>query len=257
MEPVPVAALKRRLHGPMDRLRQNQRKQFSPPKSSPSIRAQMHRQRPRRFWPDLRPGQRNINGQPLTSPKLIRFTELTEDEYFCKEEGAKAGVTSKTPAKPNRSFVSAISGPTSIRMLPRWARTAGAVTSLDSVPAAIFRAPLIAHFIGHLVEIGSFPMKCATKSPELGILVQSRPYSTAGVLFGRDRPGRNTASLAYRSSPRSAGRDKLSGQFTTDPLVATIGRSTDSTRLNLTCRGSALSPCRPGSPGPESPWPPG
>ncbi len=34
-----------------------------------------------------------INGQPLNSPKLIRFTELTEDEYFCTEDGAKAGIT--------------------------------------------------------------------------------------------------------------------------------------------------------------------
>ncbi len=34
-----------------------------------------------------------INGQPLNSPKLIRFTELTEDEYFCTEDGAKTGVT--------------------------------------------------------------------------------------------------------------------------------------------------------------------
>ncbi|HEV2391209.1 MAG TPA: hypothetical protein VG146_02480 [Verrucomicrobiae bacterium] len=34
-----------------------------------------------------------MNGQPLNSPKLIRFGELTEDEYFCAEEGAKTGVT--------------------------------------------------------------------------------------------------------------------------------------------------------------------
>jgi hypothetical protein len=34
-----------------------------------------------------------INGQPLNSPKLIRFHELTEDEYFCTEEGAESGVT--------------------------------------------------------------------------------------------------------------------------------------------------------------------
>ncbi len=34
-----------------------------------------------------------INGEPLNSPKLIRFTELTEDEYFCSEAGAKQGVT--------------------------------------------------------------------------------------------------------------------------------------------------------------------
>jgi hypothetical protein len=38
-------------------------------------------------------GKGTINGQPLNSPKLIRFTELTEDEYFCTEDGAKAGVT--------------------------------------------------------------------------------------------------------------------------------------------------------------------
>ena len=36
---------------------------------------------------------RGADGQPLASPKLIRFTELTEDEYFCNEEGAKSGVT--------------------------------------------------------------------------------------------------------------------------------------------------------------------
>ena len=38
-------------------------------------------------------GKGTINGQPLNSPKLIRFVELTEDEYFCTEAGAKAGVT--------------------------------------------------------------------------------------------------------------------------------------------------------------------
>jgi len=37
-------------------------------------------------------GSGRINGQPLNSPKLIRFTELTEDEYFCTEDGARAGV---------------------------------------------------------------------------------------------------------------------------------------------------------------------
>ena len=34
-----------------------------------------------------------INNQPLNSPKLIRFHELTEDEYFCTEDGARNGVT--------------------------------------------------------------------------------------------------------------------------------------------------------------------
>jgi hypothetical protein len=38
-------------------------------------------------------GKGKINGQPLNSPKLIRFHELTEDEYFCTESGAKAGIT--------------------------------------------------------------------------------------------------------------------------------------------------------------------
>ena len=38
-------------------------------------------------------GTGQINGQPLNSPKLIRFTELTEDEYFCTEDGAESGVT--------------------------------------------------------------------------------------------------------------------------------------------------------------------
>jgi hypothetical protein len=38
-------------------------------------------------------GRGSINGQPLNSPKLIRFLELTEDEFFCPEQTAKAGVT--------------------------------------------------------------------------------------------------------------------------------------------------------------------
>jgi len=38
-------------------------------------------------------GKGTINGQPLNSPKLIRFHELTEDEYFCTEDGAHMGVT--------------------------------------------------------------------------------------------------------------------------------------------------------------------
>jgi hypothetical protein len=38
-------------------------------------------------------GTGKINGQSLSSPKLIRFTELTEDEYFCTADGANAGIT--------------------------------------------------------------------------------------------------------------------------------------------------------------------
>ncbi len=37
-------------------------------------------------------GSGRINRLPLSSPKLIRFTEITEDEYFCTEDGALAGV---------------------------------------------------------------------------------------------------------------------------------------------------------------------
>jgi hypothetical protein len=37
-------------------------------------------------------GTGTINAQPLNSPKLIRFHELTEDEYFCTESGARSGV---------------------------------------------------------------------------------------------------------------------------------------------------------------------
>jgi hypothetical protein len=37
-------------------------------------------------------GQGRINGQPLESPTLIRFHDLTEDEYFCTESGARSGV---------------------------------------------------------------------------------------------------------------------------------------------------------------------
>lgn len=38
-------------------------------------------------------GVGKINGQALNSPKLIRFTELTEDEYFVTADGAGNGVT--------------------------------------------------------------------------------------------------------------------------------------------------------------------
>ncbi len=37
-------------------------------------------------------GRGTINGQAINSPKLIRLPELTEDEYFCPEKTAQAGV---------------------------------------------------------------------------------------------------------------------------------------------------------------------
>jgi hypothetical protein len=38
-------------------------------------------------------GTGTINGEPLSSPQLIRFRELTDDEWFCTEAGAARGVT--------------------------------------------------------------------------------------------------------------------------------------------------------------------
>jgi hypothetical protein len=38
-------------------------------------------------------GRGTINGEPLASPTLIRFGELTDDEWFCSEPGARHGVT--------------------------------------------------------------------------------------------------------------------------------------------------------------------
>ncbi|HEY5707069.1 MAG TPA: hypothetical protein VIS96_16020 [Terrimicrobiaceae bacterium] len=38
-------------------------------------------------------GTGKINRRPLNSPTLIRFHELTEDEYFVIEDGARAGIT--------------------------------------------------------------------------------------------------------------------------------------------------------------------
>jgi len=34
-----------------------------------------------------------INGLPLRSPTLIRFHDLTDDEYFCSADGARQGIT--------------------------------------------------------------------------------------------------------------------------------------------------------------------
>ena len=53
----------------------------------------MHHQRRRCLGGICVQGKGTINGQPLNSPKLIRFHERIEDEYFCTEAGAKAGVT--------------------------------------------------------------------------------------------------------------------------------------------------------------------
>jgi hypothetical protein len=38
-------------------------------------------------------GTGKINGLPLSSPELIRFRQLSEDEYFATEDGARAGIS--------------------------------------------------------------------------------------------------------------------------------------------------------------------
>lgn len=37
-------------------------------------------------------GKGSINGEPLSSPAMIRFHEITDDEYFCTADGARAGI---------------------------------------------------------------------------------------------------------------------------------------------------------------------
>jgi hypothetical protein len=52
-----------------------------------------------------------INDQPLNSPKLIRFTDLTEDEYFCSEAGAQAGITFENASETEPLVVLRYFGP--------------------------------------------------------------------------------------------------------------------------------------------------
>ncbi|MDQ3624939.1 MAG: hypothetical protein M3463_21075 [Verrucomicrobiota bacterium] len=56
-------------------------------------------------------GLGRINRQALNSPKLIRFHELTEDEYFCTGEGAKAGVTFENTSETEPLVVLRYFGP--------------------------------------------------------------------------------------------------------------------------------------------------
>lgn len=56
-------------------------------------------------------GLGKINCHPLNSPKLIRFTELTEDEYFCAESGAQAGVSFENASETEPLVVLRYFGP--------------------------------------------------------------------------------------------------------------------------------------------------
>src|SRR5882672_8952169 len=56
-------------------------------------------------------GPGRINGQPLNSPKLSRFSELTEDEYFCTADGAYVGVTFENTSETEPLVVLRYFGP--------------------------------------------------------------------------------------------------------------------------------------------------
>jgi hypothetical protein len=56
-------------------------------------------------------GSGKINGAPLNSPKMIRFTELTEDEFFCTEEGARRGVSFENTSETEPLVVLRYFGP--------------------------------------------------------------------------------------------------------------------------------------------------
>jgi hypothetical protein len=56
-------------------------------------------------------GRGRVNGQPLNSPKLIRFTELTEDEFFCTEDGARNGATFENESETEPLVVLRYFGP--------------------------------------------------------------------------------------------------------------------------------------------------
>ena len=56
-------------------------------------------------------GSGKINRQPLNSPKIIRFHELTEDEYFVSEDGAKAGITYENTSETEPLVVLRYFGP--------------------------------------------------------------------------------------------------------------------------------------------------
>jgi hypothetical protein len=56
-------------------------------------------------------GTGKINRQLLNSPKIIRFHELTEDEYFVSENAAKAGITFENTSKTEPLVVLRYFGP--------------------------------------------------------------------------------------------------------------------------------------------------
>ena len=56
-------------------------------------------------------GRGKLNNLPLSSPKMIGFFELTEDEYFISEGAAKAGVTYENTSETEPLVVLRYYGP--------------------------------------------------------------------------------------------------------------------------------------------------
>jgi hypothetical protein len=56
-------------------------------------------------------GTGTINQNPLNSPTLIRFHELTEDEYFVTEDGARRGIAYENRSKTEPLVVLRYFGP--------------------------------------------------------------------------------------------------------------------------------------------------
>ena len=56
-------------------------------------------------------GKGRMNNLNLDCPKLIRFHELTEDEVFCTEDAAKAGVTFENTSSVEQLVVLRYFGP--------------------------------------------------------------------------------------------------------------------------------------------------
>ena len=56
-------------------------------------------------------GKGRMNNLNLDCPKLIRFHELTEDEVFCTEDAAKAGVTFENTSRVEQLVVLRYFGP--------------------------------------------------------------------------------------------------------------------------------------------------
>jgi len=83
----------------------------------------MHDQGRRRVGLVTVQGKGRINNVRLDCPKLIRFHELTEDEVFCTEEAAQAGVTYENTSTVEPLVLLRYFGPKSIRTPPKWVRT--------------------------------------------------------------------------------------------------------------------------------------